>query len=153
MRKFSDYSELFLSVNATLDNLSFGIEATKFEAALKDVGALLGYVSQRPDKEIRKGPDNLWCGSNDHYLLFECKSEVSGTRQEITKHEAGQMNNHCAWFEDQYGPNAKGFIKELKPFSLDEISDDTLHEFLTLHHLNVEDFSEQYSEEYYHKTR
>ena len=162
-----------------------------FEAALKDVGALLGYVSQRPDKEIRKGPDNLWCGSNDHYLLFECKSEVSGTRQEITKHEAGQMNNHCAWFEDQYGPNAnvdrfmiistktlsyegdfthkvkiirpnklkilkdqiKGFIKELKPFSLDEISDDTLHEFLTLHHLNVEDFSEQYSEEYYHKTR
>lgn len=47
----------------------------------------------------------------------------------------------------------KGFIKELKPFSLDEISDDTLHEFLTLHHLNVEDFSEQYSEEYYHKTR
>ena len=167
------------------------IEAAKFEAALKDVGALLGYVSQRPDKEIRKGPDNLWCGSNDHYLLFECKSEVSGTRQEITKHEAGQMNNHCAWFEDQYGPNAnvdrfmiistktlsyegdfthkvkiirpnklkilknqiKGFIKELKPFSLDEISDDTLHEFLTLHHLNVEDFSEQYSEEYYHKTR
>ena len=77
MRKFSDYGELFLSVNATLDNLSFGIEATKFEAALKDVGALLGYVSQRPDKEIRKGPDNLWCGSNDHYLLFECKSEVS----------------------------------------------------------------------------
>ena len=75
MRKFSDYGELFLSVNATLDNLSFGIEATKFEAALKDVGALLGYVSQRPDKEIRKGPDNLWCGSNDHYLLFECKSE------------------------------------------------------------------------------
>ena len=29
------------------------------------------------------------------------------TRSEITKHEAGQMNNHCAWFENQYGKNAK----------------------------------------------
>ncbi len=191
MRKFSDYNELSLAVNATLDNLSFGIEAAKFESALKDIGELLGYVSQRPDKEIRKGPDNLWCGSNNHYLLFECKSEVSETRPEISKHEAGQMNNHCAWFEEQYGRNAdvdrfmiiptktlsyegdfthevriirrgklkslknqiKGFIKELKSFYLDEISDTTLQELLALHRLNVEDFSEQYSEEYYHKTK
>ena len=81
MREFSDYSELFLSVNATLDNLSFGIEATKFEAALKDVGALLGYVSQRPDKEIRKGPDNLWCGSN-YYLnaKVRCPEPVRKSR-------------------------------------------------------------------------
>lgn len=191
MRRFSSYSELSLSVNAVLDNLSFGIAATKFESVVKDIGELLGYISQRPDKEIRKGSDNLWCGSNNHYLLFECKSEVSETRQEITKHEAGQMNNHCAWFEDQYGQNAnvdrfmiiptktlsyegdfthevriirrgklkslkdqiKGFIKELKPFYLDEISDTTLQELLALHHLNVEDFSEQFSEEYYHKTK
>lgn len=190
MRKFSDYNELSLAVNATLDNLSFGIEASKFEAALKDIGELLGYVSQRPDKEIRKGPDNLWCGSNNHYLLFECKSEILETRAEISKHEAGQMNNHCAWFEEQYGRNVvvdrfmiiptktlsyegdfthgvriirrgklkgfkdqiRGFIRELKSFSLDEISDKTLQEFLTLHLLNVEDFSKQYSEEYYHKS-
>lgn len=191
MRKFSDYNELSLAVNAILDNLSFGIEAARFESALKDIGELLGYVSQRPDKEIRKGPDNLWCGSNNHYLLFECKNEVSENRLEISKHEAGQMNSHCAWFEDQYGRNAdvdrfmiiptktlsyegdfthevriirrgklknlkeqiKGFIKELKTFYLDGISDETLQEFLTLHRLNVEDFSEQYSEEYYHKQK
>ena len=47
----------------------------------------------------------------------------------------------------------KNFIKELKPFSLDEISDTTLQELLALHHLNIEDFSEQYSEDYYHKTK
>lgn len=188
---FSNYSELSLYVNEKLDNLSFGVEATKFESALKDIGELLGYVSQRPDKEIRKGPDNLWCGSNNHYLLFECKSEVSETRQEITKHEAGQMNNHCAWFEDQYGQNAnvdrfmiipiktlsyegdfthdvriirrnklnslknqiKGFIRELNSYSLDELSDTTLQELLALHRLNIEDFSTQYSEEYYHKAK
>ncbi len=191
MRRFSNYSELSLAVDAILENLSFGTEATKFESALKDIGELLGYISQRPDKEIRKGPDNLWCGSNNYYLLFECKSEVSETRQEITKHEAGQMNNHCAWFEDQYGQDAKtdrfmiiptknlsyegdfthdvriirrnrlkslkdqikGFVKELKPYSLDELSDTTLQELLALHHLNIEDFSAQYSEEYYHKAK
>ena len=152
---------------------------------------MLGYISQRPDKEIRKGPDNLWCGSNNHYLLFECKSEVVETRKEITKQEAGQMNNHCAWFEDQYGcgivvdrfmiiptkvlsyegdfthlvkiirrrnlkklkEQIKDFVKELKIFALDEISDATLQELLALHHLNVEEFADQYSEDYYHQTK
>lgn len=191
LHQFSDYGELTLSVNALLENLSFGVEATKFESALKEVGELLGYISQRPDKEIRKGPDNLWCGSNNHYLLFECKSEVAETRSAITKHEAGQMNNHCAWFEDQYGcdtpvdrfmiiptkdlsyegdfshevriirrnrlkilkDRVKAFVKELKPFYLDEISDATLQGFLNLHYLNIEDFATQYSEEYYHKAK
>lgn len=191
LRQFSDYGELNLSVNALLENLSFGVEAPKFESALKEIGEMLGYISQRPDKEIRKGPDNLWCGSNNHYLLFECKSEVAETRSTITKHEAGQMNNHCAWFEDQYGSDipvdrfmiiptkdlsyesdfshevriirrnrlkilkdrVKAFVKELKPFYLNEISDDTLQGFLNLHYLNIEDFAVQYSEEYYHKEK
>ena len=68
---------------------------------------MLGFVSQRPDTEIRKGPDNLWCGTDNEYTFFECKSEVEETRGEISKHEAGQMNNHCAWFEKEYGKNVK----------------------------------------------
>lgn len=71
--------------------------------ALKEIGSLLGYMSQCPDQEIRKGPDNLWCGEGNHFLLFECKSEVSEDCKTITKQETGQMNNHCGWFEDQYG--------------------------------------------------
>ncbi|MBP3041030.1 DEAD/DEAH box helicase family protein [Bacillaceae bacterium Marseille-Q3522] len=101
--KYENYSELNLVVDEISDNLSFGMEAEKFESALKSIGELLGYISQRPDKEFRKGPDNLWCGTNNQYNFFECKSEVEDTRGEISKHEAGQMNNHCAWFEEQYG--------------------------------------------------
>lgn len=101
------------------------------------------------------------------------------------------MNNHCAWFEDQYGcgivvdrfmiiptkvlsyegdfthlvkiirrrnlkklkEQIKDFVKELKIFALDEISDATLQELLALHHLNVEEFADQYSEDYYHQTK
>lgn len=97
------YEELMMSVNDILENLSFGQPSEKFEKALQDLGCALGFLSQRPDRELKKGSDNLWCVSNDDYFMFECKSEVEDSRQEITKTETGQMNNHCAWFEQQYG--------------------------------------------------
>jgi replicative superfamily II helicase len=188
---FKEYNELQLSVNATLDNLSFGMESDKFEEALKEVGEMLGFISQRPDNEIRKGPDNLWCGVNEQYLMFECKSEVNEDRTEINKHEAGQMNSHCAWFEAEYGKearvdrfliiptkalsyyanfthtvyiirkgklrdfknNIKNFIKDLSPYALKDISDETLQRLITLHKLDVNHIKETYSEQYYHKTR
>ena len=75
----------------------------KFESSLQDLGEMLGYVSQRPDQEIRKGPDNLWCVSNKKYVIFECKSEVEEHRNAIKKSEAGQFNNHCGWFKEEYG--------------------------------------------------
>lgn len=100
--RFADYSELSLEIEEVLSNLSFGIAAEKFESAMCSVGRLLGYISQRPDKEIRKGPDNLWCTASNQYVLIECKSEVLPTRQTISKDEAGQMEEHCAWFEEEY---------------------------------------------------
>ncbi|MDP1814181.1 MAG: DEAD/DEAH box helicase, partial [Leadbetterella sp.] len=101
--QYKDYSEMMISVEGILQNLSFGMPSEKFEAALKDVGEAIGFLSQRPDKEIKKGPDNLWCGVENQYFLIECKNEVDETRSEISKHEAGQMNTHSAWFENIYG--------------------------------------------------
>ena len=99
---FNSYDDLLLNTNKILDNISFGIESEKFENAIKELGILLGYESQRPDREIRKGPDNLWCIENNSYLMIECKSEVLDDRTEINKHEAGQFNNHCGWFAKEY---------------------------------------------------
>lgn len=183
----NNYTELYLSMETVLDNLSFGIEAEKFESSVRIVGELLGFISQRPDKEIRKGPDNLWCGVNNQYLLFECKSEVLEKRNSINKTEAGQMNTHCGWFDEEYGAdtpvsrfmiiptknlsyaanfthiikiirrnklkllkdNIRKFIKELKPYELSEIADETLQRLLDVHKLNISDFEETYSEKYY----
>lgn len=97
------FEELMLSVEGVLSNLEFGISADKFEPALKDLGIMLGFISERPDKEIKKGPDNLWCGVSNEFFLFECKSEVNIDRNDINKHEVSQMNSHCGWFESQYG--------------------------------------------------
>ena len=87
-----------------LENLSFGVDHEKFENSLQELGELLGFESQRPDKSIRKGPDNLWGGVDNQYFLLECKNEVEDSRAEISKDEAGQMNSHCGWFNDVYGP-------------------------------------------------
>lgn len=102
-KSYSNYQDLMLNVEGVLGDLEFGTSAEKFESALKEIGLMLGFLSERPDKEFKKGPDNLWCGVGSQYFIFECKSEVNIERQEINKHEAGQMNTHCAWFEGQYG--------------------------------------------------
>lgn len=189
--KYENFTELTLAIDEILDALSFGVEADRFEAALKSLGELLGFVSQRPDMEVRKGPDNLWCGSNNEYCFFECKSEVEETRSEINKHEAGQMNSHCGWFEEQYSgitplgrfliictkelsyyadfthevriirrgklrdlkTNVKSFIRELKPYSLNEITDEKLQGLIDLYKLNMVNLVNDYSEKYYHKSK
>lgn len=102
VERFSNYEELMISLDGILQNLTFGAQSEKFEAAIKDIGDAIGFLSQRPDKEIKKGPDNLWCGVENQYFMLECKNEVVETRSEISKHEAGQMNSHSAWFDSVY---------------------------------------------------
>jgi replicative superfamily II helicase len=101
--QYKDYKEMFISIEGILQDLSFGMSSEKFELALKDIGESIGFLSERPDKEIKKGPDNLWCGVENQYFLMECKNEVAVDRYEISKHEAGQMNTHSGWFESTYG--------------------------------------------------
>lgn len=62
----------------------------------------LGFESQRPDKEMKAGPDNLWALKENQYLLVECKNEVLSKRPSIFKAETGQMNNSIAWFRQNY---------------------------------------------------
>lgn len=102
LKSYKTYEDISISVDGILEDLTFGMPSEKFENALKDVGELLGFLSQRPDKEFKKGPDNLWCGGDNNYFIFECKSEVADDRDEIKKSEAGQMNTHCGWFEQEY---------------------------------------------------
>jgi hypothetical protein len=96
------FEELSLAVEGILGNLRFGVRAEAFEKALNDLAQTLGFDGQRPDKEWKAGPDNLWAVRDDEYLLFECKSEVKPGRAEINKDETGQMNNASAWFRQVY---------------------------------------------------
>jgi replicative superfamily II helicase len=104
-RSFESAEELLLEVDDILGRLRFGVASDSFEAAIDELGQALGFRTQRPDKEWKQGPDNLWAMRDNQYLLIECKNQVDINRKEINKDETGQMNNSCAWFEKRYGKN------------------------------------------------
>ena len=101
-KAFDSYEQLKIAVDEICSRLDFGTDADDFERAVKEVGKALGFSSERPEKEWKAGPDNLWCLKANDYLVIECKNEVMQTRQEINKHEVAQMNTSIAWFRKTY---------------------------------------------------
>jgi replicative superfamily II helicase len=111
VRQFEDYAQLDVGLSDILSRLVFGTKADKFEHALDELSRALGFAGERPDKEWKEGPDNLWALDDTQYILWECKSEVEVTRSEINKREAEQMNRSSAWFDKHYaGMNVKRMI-------------------------------------------
>lgn len=102
IEKHKNYKEFYLTINNMLNCLNFGIDSDKFEGAFDQLGNFLGFISQRPEKYWKEGPDNLWGLRENEYLLIECKSEVDQRRSEIEASEAIQMNKSCAWFDSIY---------------------------------------------------
>jgi hypothetical protein len=110
-KEFVTADDLLVEIDAMTSNLRFGVAADDFEAAFGDLGRALGFVTQRPDKELREGPDNLWALRDDLYWVVECKNQVDANRKEINKHETGQINNSCAWFKQHYqGAKSKSMM-------------------------------------------
>lgn len=108
---YGDYTSLDISVSEILSRLVFGVRADSFEQALDELSRALGFAGERPDKEWKEGPDNLWALDATQYLLWECKSEVDTNRAEINRREAEQMNRSSAWFEKHYpGMSVKRLI-------------------------------------------
>ena len=99
---FLSFDEISIAIDEMLHRLTFGIDSDVFERALNDLAKALGFEGQRPDKEMKAGPDNLWALKENQYLLFECKNEVLSKRSSIFKSETGQMNNSIAWFRENY---------------------------------------------------
>ena len=100
--KFDGYEQLDIAVSEILGRLAFGVKADKFELALDEISRALGFAGERPDKEWKEGPDNLWALDDSQYILWECKDEVEINRSEINKREADQINRSSAWFTKHY---------------------------------------------------
>lgn len=99
-----DPNAFILRINALLEDIAFTQDtASRFEAAIKEIALVLGFVSSRPEFERGKGPDNLWGIGNNAYLVIECKNgTVTDT---IKKHDCNQLNGSKIWFENEYAGN------------------------------------------------
>ncbi|MEY2561159.1 MAG: hypothetical protein QOG51_1574 [Verrucomicrobiota bacterium] len=102
VRSHDDHEELGMAVEEIIGHLSFGVRADRFESAFHQLGEALGFASERPDKEWKEGPDNLWALREGEYLLVECKSEVHLNRADIESSETVQMTRAVNWFKRIY---------------------------------------------------
>jgi len=96
------HTDLILKVMTVLDSISFGVPSESFEDGVEQLGKMLGFASQRPEKISRLGPDNFWNISGKQYWVISCKNMIQSDRDFISKSEAGQLSNDIAWFSHEY---------------------------------------------------
>ena len=85
INNFESYNSLNVHLHHVLDSLKFGIDSELFETNINEFGKLLGFVTDRPEKRIGCGPDNLWQLDSSTYWIIECKNMVKSGREKISK--------------------------------------------------------------------
>jgi hypothetical protein len=98
---FDDPNKIIIEINGLLESLIFKPEtADIFEESLKKIARYIGFDSQRPEAEFRKGPDVLWEVGNLKYFVIECKN--GATTDSICKRDCNQLNGSGQWFTNTY---------------------------------------------------
>jgi hypothetical protein len=105
--KFSNAKDLMIGIDALMEDLEFDPERTDaFEDAMEELGNVLGFGSQRPERDTGNGPDVLWALGELQYLVIECKS--GSTAREISRKEIQQLGHSMTWFADKYDQTCTG---------------------------------------------
>jgi replicative superfamily II helicase len=100
--RFIDSTAMKLFADELCSDLQFCPNTSEtFEAACNDLAWFIGIRSQRPEKEYKEGPDNLWALPSGLFLVIECKNGVTSSSG-ISKKDAGQLGQSVAWFEGRY---------------------------------------------------
>lgn len=101
-RRFMDSTSMKLYADELCSDLQFCPDTSdKFEAAVNDLAWFLGISGQRPEKDYKEGPDNLWAMPNGSFLVIECKNGVTA-ESGISKKDAGQLGQSIDWFRGRY---------------------------------------------------
>ncbi|MGC1274479.1 MAG: hypothetical protein WBC44_12310, partial [Planctomycetaceae bacterium] len=69
------------------------------------LGQLLGFDTQRPEKETGIGPDNLWALGELRFVVLEAKNRA--VADAIAKDYVNQLNGSVNWFHERYDNSCK----------------------------------------------
>ncbi|MFM0330077.1 helicase C-terminal domain-containing protein [Paraburkholderia strydomiana] len=107
--RFVEPNEFVLWVHSVVADLVWDKDKTeRFEAAMQELGLLLGFGSQRPDKQYKNGgPDNLWALGELTFLVIECKSGVDNDGTLVSKDHCNQLLGAKSWFDAAYDQTCK----------------------------------------------
>jgi len=98
---FSDLLDANLGTRALFEELIWDKEHTDdAERVWQELGRLLGFVSERPEKRYGTGPDNLWAMNNGKDLVFDLKT--GALEQPIKKSDVDQLGGHLRWHREHY---------------------------------------------------
>ena len=75
--------------------------SNQFEESLKNLGEILGFSAQRPEREFGKGPDDLWIMDSNDAWIIEAKSRKDADNP-LNKSEHGQLLEAFEWFRQEY---------------------------------------------------
>jgi len=85
--------------------LIYGEETKAAEAALADLGALLGLTASRPDNDEKPktGPDVLWRSVSDKSgIALEAKTDKKPDSMYQKKDDIGQFHDHLGYLKKKY---------------------------------------------------
>ena len=102
IQQFALLGGVVIEFEQTADQLVPTATSNQFEEALKGLGQVVGFASERPEKEQDLGPDVLWVQDAHYAWIIEAKSKKH-PKNSLTKSEHGQLLQSAEWFQAHYG--------------------------------------------------
>lgn len=104
LSKFASGNDLTIHLNGIIEDLKFDPDTTgEFENAVELLGMVLGFTSERPERDMKAGPDNFWASPSGAHFVIECKS--GATSGLISKSDCNQLLGSISWHEQSYSKN------------------------------------------------
>ena len=122
VQQFALLGGAVIEFEETADQLVATATSNQFEEALKRLGQVLGFASERPEKVQGVGPDVLWVQSAEKAWIIEAKSKKQ-PKNRLTKAEHGQLLQAAEWFQMHYaGMDGMRVVVHLNAFATESVT-------------------------------